>query len=160
MAKFHKFHTYWLNQVEGCIQSVPLAIPPCMKWLRLHNLSRTVRCHYNVVNFLKNILGQGVGCLLWIRHLIDILSQFLQLLMQYLTILDHVIMALHCICQIHFKFLTHISHNVQACHAFHFHFILYKIPKFQFLANVWNFHHLSMKQAGFLDYHYILVILI
>ena len=42
----------------------------------------TVRCHYNVVDFLKNItethpiarpLGWGMGCLLWIQHLIDIL---------------------------------------------------------------------------------------
>ena len=50
-------------------------------------MSHTVWCHYNVVNFLKNInkrcpiahpLGRGMGCLLWIQHLIDILPQFLQ----------------------------------------------------------------------------------
>ena len=48
----------------------------------------TVRCCYNAVNFLTNInkrhpiahpLGRAMGCLLWIRHLIDILPQFLQL---------------------------------------------------------------------------------
>ena len=45
-----------------------------------------VRCRYNAVNFLTNIhkrhpiarpLGRGMGCLLWILHLVDILSQFL-----------------------------------------------------------------------------------
>ena len=46
----------------------------------------TVRCCYNAVNFLTNIhkrhpiahpLGRGMGWLLWIQHLIDILPQFL-----------------------------------------------------------------------------------
>ena len=64
--------------------------------------SRTVPCRYNAVNFLANInkrhpLEQGVGCILWIQHLIDILPQFLQLFVQYLTILDCIIMALGCI---------------------------------------------------------------
>ena len=57
---------------------------------------------YNAVNFLTNIhkrhplarpLGWGKGCLLWIRHLFDIL----QLLMQHLTLLDWLIKALDCI---------------------------------------------------------------
>ena len=65
----------------------------------------TVRCCYDG-NFLANIhkkhliarpLGRVKGCLLRIQHLFDILPQFLQLFMQYLTILDHVIMALDCI---------------------------------------------------------------
>ena len=56
---------------------------------------QTVQWSKNAVNFLKNVnkghpiarpLGPGVGCLLWIQHLIDILPQFLQSLMQYLTI--------------------------------------------------------------------------
>ena len=61
----------------------------------------TVCCRYNTVNFLKkNIhkghpiarpLGRAMGCLLWIQYLIDILPEFLQLFMQYLTILDRVI---------------------------------------------------------------------
>ena len=43
----------------------------------------TVRCRYNAVNCLTNIherhpiarpLGRGMGYLLWIQHLIDILS--------------------------------------------------------------------------------------
>ena len=64
------------------------------------NLDRnTVQCRYNAVNFFTNIykrhpiarpLGQGMGCLLWIQHRIDILPQFLQLFMQYFTILDRV----------------------------------------------------------------------
>ena len=63
----------------------------------------TVRCRYNAVNFITNIhkrhpmarpLGRGMGCLLWIQHLIDIMSQFLQLLMQNLAILDRVLTAL------------------------------------------------------------------
>ena len=69
-------------------------------------LLHTVRCRYNAVNFITNIhkrhpmarpLGRGMGCLLWIQHLIDIMSQFLQLLMQNLAILDRVITALNCI---------------------------------------------------------------
>ena len=49
----------------------------------LHSIEQ---CHYNVVNFLTNIhkrhliarpLGCGLGCLLWIQHLIDILPQVL-----------------------------------------------------------------------------------
>ena len=38
-----------------------------------------------------------MGCILWVHHLVDILPQFLQLFMQYLTILDRGIMALNCI---------------------------------------------------------------
>ena len=57
----------------------------------------------NTVHYLTNIhkihpvlcqLGQGVRCLLWIKHLIDILAQLLQLFMQYVTILDRDITAL------------------------------------------------------------------
>ena len=60
----------------------------------------TVRCHYNVVNIIKNIhqrhpLWQAMGCLLWIQPLIGILPQFLQNV-QCLVILDHVIMTLYC----------------------------------------------------------------
>ena len=70
------------------------------------NQTYTVWCRYNAVNFLTNIhkrhpiarpSGRGKGCLLWIQHLIDILSQFLQSFMQYLTILDLVITSLECI---------------------------------------------------------------
>ena len=42
-------------------------------------------------------LRRGMGCLLWIQHLIDILPQFLQLLFWYLTILDRLITAFDCI---------------------------------------------------------------
>ena len=42
-------------------------------------------------------LGRGMGCHLCIQHLIDILPQFLQLFVQYLTILDCVIAVLDCI---------------------------------------------------------------
>ena len=75
--------------------------------LSLVHAQNTVRCRYNAVNFLKNInkrhpiarpLGRGMGCLLWIQHLIDILPQFLQLLMQYFTILHRIITALDCTC--------------------------------------------------------------
>ena len=66
----------------------------------------TVRCRYNALNFLTNIhkkhpiarpLGRGMGCILWIQHLINILPRFLWLLIQYLTILDRVITVLDCI---------------------------------------------------------------
>ena len=70
-------------------------------------ICNTVWCCYNTVNFLANIhkwhliahpTGWGMGCLLWVQPLINILPEFLYLYMQYLTILDHVIMALDCIC--------------------------------------------------------------
>ena len=69
-------------------------------------VSSTVRCRYNAVNFITNIhkrhpmarpLGRGMGCLLWIQHLIDLMAQFLQLLVQNLTIFYRVITALDCI---------------------------------------------------------------
>ena len=65
----------------------------------------TVRYRYNTVNFFKNIherhpiarpLGRGMGCLLLVQSLIDILPQFLQWYMQYVDILDRVITALDC----------------------------------------------------------------
>ena len=82
-------------------------------WLSIHTMSvimvierhNTVRCGFNAVNFITNIhkrhpmarpLGRGMGCLLWIQHLIDIMSQFLQLLVQNFTILDRVITAPDC----------------------------------------------------------------
>ena len=66
----------------------------------------TVWYPYNAVNFITNIhkrhpmarpLGRGMGCLLWIQHLIDLISRFLQLLVQNPTIFDRVITALDCI---------------------------------------------------------------
>ena len=50
------------------------------------SITYTVRCRYNAVNFLTNDhkihpiarpLGQSMGCIFWIHHLTDILSQFL-----------------------------------------------------------------------------------
>ena len=69
----------------------------------LYIYQTTVRCPYNAVNIFTNIhkihhiappLGPGMECLLWIQRPIDILPQFLQAFMQYLTILDHIITAL------------------------------------------------------------------
>ena len=63
--------------------------------------SNTVRCRYNEINFLANIYKKhpivGLGCLLWVHYLFDILPQYLKLFMQYITILDRVITALCCI---------------------------------------------------------------
>ena len=56
----------------------------------------TVQCHYNAVNFLTNIHKQHpMGCLLKIQHLVDILPQFLWLFMQYLTILNCIIIIIY-----------------------------------------------------------------
>ena len=66
----------------------------------------TVRCLFNAVNFLTNIhkrhpiacaLGRCMWCLLCSQHLINILPEFLQPFMQYLTTLDRVLTALDCI---------------------------------------------------------------
>ena len=60
---------------------------------------------YNAVNFLTNIhkrhpiahpIWRGTGCNLWIQPLINIVPQVWQLSMQYLIILDHIIMAFDC----------------------------------------------------------------
>ena len=74
-----------------------------MGWTNLmHSLQITVRRRYNAANFLTNIhkrhpiarpLGWGVGCLLWIQHLIDILPVIIYLVF---TILDRVLAALDC----------------------------------------------------------------
>ena len=55
-------------------------------------------------------LGRGMGCLLWILHLIDIMSQFLQLLTHNLTVLDRAITALDC----NFKWNWSNKLNVQS----------------------------------------------
>ena len=66
----------------------------------------TVRFRYNTVNFLTNIhkrhhiarpSERGMGCLLWVQLLIDILPEFLKQFIQYLIILDRVITILECI---------------------------------------------------------------
>ena len=55
----------------------------------VHN---TVLCRYNAVNFLTNInkrhqiprpLGRGMGCFMWMQHLVHILPQFIFCLSSY-----------------------------------------------------------------------------
>ena len=81
--------------------------PQCVKAKGVCFLD-TLRCHYNVVNFLTNIekrhsiahpLGQIMRCLLWAQPLIDIMPEFRHLFMpyMYLTILVHIITALNYI---------------------------------------------------------------
>ena len=88
-----------MRNMAMVMELLPAPVRPTMPTWKRH----TVRCRYYVVNFLKNInkrhpivrpLGRG---LLWIQDLIDILPQFLQLLMQYLTTLHRVITVLYCI---------------------------------------------------------------
>ena len=100
----------WIGNTGTSPQSTTTSsvyVTGCTLWHVLNSayIQYTVRCRYNAVNFITNIhkrhpmarpLGRGMGCLLWIQHLIDIMSQFLQLLMQNLTILDRVITALDC----------------------------------------------------------------
>ena len=47
-----------------------------------------------------------MGCLLWMQHLFNIQPQFLQLFLQYLTILDRVITALDCIWTVEWNYLS------------------------------------------------------
>ena len=67
-----------------------------------------MQCHYNAIKFLPNLhtkhpialmWGRGMGCFLWVQTLIYILSQLLQCCLQYLAILDCIIMASNCIIQ-------------------------------------------------------------
>ena len=71
-----------------------------------HKTISLVWWHYNAVNFLQNNHGRhpiarppgwGMGCLLWIHPLIDILPQFLQGCVQYHVIFDCTRTALDCI---------------------------------------------------------------
>ena len=100
------FHQY--ENPHDCISFIMIIHLPrrcCLYWNRpmvlMCNLY-TVQCHYNAFKFLTNIHKRHP---VWARYgvssvgaaLIDILPQFLQWCVQYLVILDHVIMALNCI---------------------------------------------------------------
>ena len=55
-------------------------------------------CRYNAFTVLNNIhkrhpIARAMGCCLWVNHLIDILLQSLQSYIQFLTILDRVIIV-------------------------------------------------------------------
>ena len=99
-------------------------LPVDVRWVVKNMVvTSTVRCRYNVVNFLTNIhkrhpisrpLGRDMGCLLWIQYLIDILPQFLQSFLQYLTILDRIITALECMLLEHISSLI-LSVAVSCC---------------------------------------------
>ena len=75
-----------------------------------------VQCRYNAVNFIQKIhrsrpLGRGMGCLIWISLLIDILPQFLQWHIQYRVKLSCVI-TVHDCSKIRFKcILSRSRHN-------------------------------------------------
>ena len=81
--------------------------PWCVGLFVWRNIN-TVCCRYNTNQFYKKDiykrhpivrpLGRGMGCLLWIQPLLDILLLLLQWRMQYLVTLDHAITALDCIC--------------------------------------------------------------
>ena len=86
------------------------------------------------VNFLTNIpksnpisrpLGRGMGCLLWVQPLIDILSEFLQFL-QYLTLLQGVIKALDCL--FHYLF-CYPNSSLQHCNML-WHFPIFALVSF------------------------------
>ena len=75
------------------------------------------------IRFLKNIHKsyltpnrRGMGCILWIQRVIDILPDALQSFMHYLTILDRVIMALDCISRT--DFVTFFSPKYGSCLSF------------------------------------------
>ena len=99
----------------------PYIIPYVMFHMSSHVISHTVWCRYNAVNFITNIherhpmarpLRRGMGCLLWIHHLIDIMSQFLQFSMQNLSILDRVLTALDCIMPYHIYHIQYIIYII------------------------------------------------
>ena len=86
----------------------------------------TVRCHCNMVNFIKDIhkryliapqLALGMVCLLWIQHQIDILPQILQWCVQYLVILDRVLTVLDCMYPHASMCLNHGSSHVNQLHV-------------------------------------------
>ena len=79
-----------------------------------------MRCRYSAVNFLSNIhkrhpiarpLGRGMGCLLCIQQLIDILPQFMQPFMQSLIISHRVKTTLDCITRHRFFAQGHCPAN-------------------------------------------------
>ena len=123
-----------------------------------------MRCHYNTVNFLTDVhrrhpmarlLVCGMGCLFWVKSLIDILLLFLQLFMQYLTILDWVIMALNCI-QLDKEviWIWHPNKSFSSngfsrdLHIFHKTFNIFVAPKcswtFPFVAHRFSIFHICI----------------
>ena len=69
-------------------------------------------CYKGSLLYIARPLGWGMGCLLWIQHLVDILPQLLQSFMQYLIILDRVITALDCIL---YAILCYTAPNTHHC---------------------------------------------
>ena len=61
-------------------------------WYLFGSLFYRVQCHYNVLNFLQKShnrhpipcpWGQGMGCILWVQSLLQVLYHLLQFSMQY-----------------------------------------------------------------------------
>ena len=78
---------FWFQHQKGQIYLIYSAVPQ----KHVYFLTKIHKRHP-----ITRPLEQGVGCLLWIQCLMDILPQFLQLYRQYLIILDPVIIALNC----------------------------------------------------------------
>ena len=123
-----------------------------MSHMSSHVISHTVWCRYNAVNFITNIhkrhpmarpLRRGMGCLLWIQHLIDIMSQFLQFLMQNLSISDRVLTALDCIMPYH---IYHIQYIIYIYHSiYHINYqILYHILYYTMHHIIFHICHISL----------------
>ena len=67
-------------------------------------------------------LGRGIWCILWIKHLVDFLPQFMQSFKQYPTILYRVITALDCICKTQYWHVINCKQywlNDKCCSSYH-----------------------------------------
>ena len=69
-------------------------------------MAYTARCRHNAVNLLTNThnrhpiarpWGRGMGCLLWLQTLMNVIPKSLQCCVQYHVMLDRFITALDCI---------------------------------------------------------------
>ena len=87
-----RFHLICSRWPQGTTQTKPLSEQLQCGAVITRSIFSTISTRHTI----SRPLGRGMGCLSWIQLLIDILPQFLQLLMQYPTILDRVITALNC----------------------------------------------------------------
>ena len=104
-----------------------------IQYTSLHLYSRVaVRCRYNAVTFLQNtynrhpiarLLGRGMGRLLWVQSMIEVLLLSSKCRMWYRDKLDRVITVLNCIDR---AFLNGICHKVDDCN---FEIINYPFPQ-------------------------------
>ena len=89
-------HTTVKQSISWCFNLKPMCLP-LSKYSAVPSVVTQFFQKYQQRHPIARPIGPGMGCILLIQRLLHIMPQFLQLLMQYLTTLDHVVTALDCI---------------------------------------------------------------